>query len=72
MRDLKAVLAKEAMPTASEMETVQEPDALQQKRQRRAELLNAYGCVCPDCGAAIVFESGCQKCSDPECGWARC
>ena len=26
--------------------------------------------TCPDCGGAIVFESGCRSC--PECGWSRC
>jgi len=29
------------------------------------------GQVCPDCGAEIKFESGCQSCS-VNCGWSKC
>lgn len=28
--------------------------------------------VCPDCGYDLIDESGCVKCSNPECGWGTC
>lgn len=28
--------------------------------------------ICEECGAFLVFEEGCKKCSDPACGWSAC
>lgn len=27
---------------------------------------------CPDCGAPVIFESGCMKCSNENCAWSAC
>ncbi len=30
------------------------------------------GDVCPDCSGLTVREEGCQKCTNPACGWSQC
>lgn len=27
---------------------------------------------CPDCGAPLVFQAGCEKCSNPDCVYVGC
>ena len=27
---------------------------------------------CPECNARVVFQEGCEACSNPACGWNRC
>ena len=27
---------------------------------------------CPDCNSRVVFQEGCEACSNPACGWNRC
>ena len=28
--------------------------------------------TCPDCGSSLIKDSGCMKCTNPECAWAAC
>ena len=32
--------------------------------------VSAAGPICPECGAVIQFQSGCELC--PSCGFSRC
>ena len=32
--------------------------------------LNMVIACCPECGAEIIFQSGCKYC--PQCGWEAC
>jgi len=36
-----------------------------------AELITS-SILCPDCGAKVIEESGCVKCSDESCGYSAC
>lgn len=35
-------------------------------------LNQGFKTVCPECQSAIHFGEGCNKCSNPSCGWAQC
>lgn len=42
---------------------------------RKVEVLspkNLKKDLCPLCGKDLIFESGCKKCTDPECGFSVC
>jgi len=41
------------------------------KKQQRKEIA-LYREVCPECSAVLYDNSGCQSCTDPACGYARC
>lgn len=27
---------------------------------------------CPDCGSPLIFQAGCEKCSNPDCFYVGC
>lgn len=46
-------------------------EAIEQPMERKAaEDIPKTGAVCPECGAEVRFEGGCNLC--PECGWSKC
>ena len=45
----------------------------QRGREDSNAALQAIGRLrCPDCNSRVVFQEGCEACSNPACGWNRC